>query len=291
MQRKGSGNAQFRKAIPADVRAILAACPALAPKGWRGKVVQFSLKVAATRGNAVAVQAKQLAAMAAFERQCATIRERAATIDKGPDAISQRDIAALAGEHYRASIEKHGDNPGETFDWQEMVAELADVKDKPGFMRWLVAGHARGQVVAKGLNLSAGDMERLEDQTAKAMVVAVAELERKADGDYSPNIDAARFPPWQGKVPAVEIVKVPGSMSFADMVGAWAGEKKMRDKPVAAMLSKFARLAKFLGHDDARRVTRDDPVRFKAKLDADGLVPKTINHGFLAPIKAIFSLP
>jgi integrase len=47
-------------------------------------------------------------------------------------------------------------------------------------------------------------------------------------------------------------------------------------------------LSEFLGHDDARRVSADDLVSWKADLLAKGRAAKTIRDSKLAPVRAIF---
>jgi integrase len=47
-------------------------------------------------------------------------------------------------------------------------------------------------------------------------------------------------------------------------------------------------LSEFLGHDDARRVSADDLVSWKANLLAKGRAAKTIRDSKLAPVRAIF---
>lgn len=53
--------------------------------------------------------------------------------------------------------------------------------------------------------------------------------------------------------------------------------------------SRAARqLAAFLGHDDARRVTQDDIIRFKDDRLARGASPKTVKDGDLSSLRAVF---
>jgi hypothetical protein len=50
---------------------------------------------------------------------------------------------------------------------------------------------------------------------------------------------------------------------FEPVVGLWARERKILPPGDRQMLSKANRLARFLGHDDMGRVSRDDMIRYK----------------------------
>ena len=51
----------------------------------------------------------------------------------------------------------------------------------------------------------------------------------------------------------------------------------------------IASLTKFLGHDDARRITQSDLLRWRDALLADGLSPKTVADKYLAAVRAVLT--
>jgi site-specific recombinase XerC len=74
---------------------------------------------------------------------------------------------------------------------------------------------------------------------------------------------------------------------FQEIVDGWALERR----PVAKTQYEWTRvireLEKFLGHQDAHRLTPDDLVRWKQVMVAAGLRPKTIQAAKLSPVRAI----
>ena len=71
------------------------------------------------------------------------------------------------------------------------------------------------------------------------------------------------------------------------LVDGWAAERRPVEKTVYEWRRVARKLAKFVGHDDARRLTVDDLVRWKAAMIDTGLRPKTIRDAQLAPIRAL----
>ena len=77
-----------------------------------------------------------------------------------------------------------------------------------------------------------------------------------------------------------------------DLVNGYMRELQATGKGQAAALrwkSVFVGLKRFLGHDDARRITRADVIRWKDDLIARPLAPKTVRDVHLSAIKAVLS--
>src|SRR5439155_3634138 len=76
-------------------------------------------------------------------------------------------------------------------------------------------------------------------------------------------------------------------VSFEELVNGWAAERR----PVAKTRYEWSRvireLEKYLGHDDAHRLTAEDLVNWKRTMVAAGLRPKTIQASKLAPVRTI----
>jgi integrase len=75
---------------------------------------------------------------------------------------------------------------------------------------------------------------------------------------------------------------------FESLIKGWAAERRPVEKTVYEWTRVMRQLEKFLGHDDARRVTGDNFVAWKGAMVEDGLRPKTIQDAKLAPMRAIF---
>ncbi|WP_421994524.1 DUF6538 domain-containing protein [Roseococcus sp.] len=68
----------------------------------------------------------------------------------------------------------------------------------------------------------------------------------------------------------------------AELVKAWAAERKPTERTQKAAERRFAQLAKFLGYDDLRRVAKLDAGNWKADLLEKGLGVKTVRDCLLS---------
>lgn len=113
---------------------------------------------------------------------------------------------------------------------------------------------------------------RLLMQVAEAMQQATKINARKTKGDYRPDPDAARFPEWEPPRPnghdREELNSASGGkkVTLTSLVEDWWREAKATGRSTSTHQSystTVGKLAKFLGHNDPRRVTPEDIVRFK----------------------------
>src|SRR5262249_51803393 len=124
------------------------------------------------------------------------------------------------------------------------------------------------------------------------LLVAIREAERmgagllakRAEGDYSPDPNAARFPALPSSSP---------NASVTGVTEAWKAEA-IAVGTAESTITKYERIllrfVAFLGHDDARAVSSEDVVRFKDhRLREEGASPKTIKDGDLAALKSVFA--
>ena len=71
------------------------------------------------------------------------------------------------------------------------------------------------------------------------------------------------------------------------MVAGWIKEKQPTEKTAYSWTRVVDELQKFLGYDDAQRMSSDDLVRWKTSLIERELSTKTIRDGKIAPVRAI----
>lgn len=79
-------------------------------------------------------------------------------------------------------------------------------------------------------------------------------------------------------------------LPFETIVNGWLAEKKPNKKTEYVWRRVLAQFQVFLGHDDARRVSADNFVEWKALLLNESLAAKTIRDGKLAPVRANFPM-
>ena len=121
---------------------------------------------------------------------------------------------------------------------------------------------------------------------------------RNAQGDYTPDAKAERFPAWVA--PNENAVKQPAVKggSLTSLVEGWWTEAKARNlKPSTheSYSNSMKALVAFLGHDDCSRVTKNDVIGFKDHRLATinprtgrPISAKTIKDNDLSGLKAVF---
>jgi integrase len=71
------------------------------------------------------------------------------------------------------------------------------------------------------------------------------------------------------------------------LIEGWAGERQPAAKTLYSWRRTLDQLAAFVGHRDASRLKVENIIAWKAQLIADGLNPKTVRDGKLAPVRAV----
>ena len=138
----------------------------------------------------------------------------------------------------------------------------------------------------KGLVIDGESRARVLDEVSKALDQAASQLKKHADGDYSPDPRANRFPTFQN--PAE---KRSNSLTMTAMFEAWEKEAIQLNRASATpnrYRSVFANFRSFLGHDDATKVTPEDIIQFKDARLGEGISGKTIKDADLAALKSVF---
>lgn len=134
-----------------------------------------------------------------------------------------------------------------------------------------------------------------------ASTVAAYSLKPVSEGDCRLNSNVGRFPGWASPTSSAApagSANGKGGVTLTALSEGWWREAKVSGAAEATRI-KYARavlqFVKFLGHDDAARVTPADVVRFKdhrlSAVDSTtgrSLSASTVRSGDLAPLKAVF---
>lgn len=134
-------------------------------------------------------------------------------------------------------------------------------------------------------------MQILRREFLRAMRDGYAQRMRTADGDFTPDPKANRFPKEFTELGVEKRAPMPASgIRITGLVDDWWAEAKGAGRSLATYDSyktTFKHLQEFLGHDDAARVTDSDVVSFKdARLKAK--ISVSTVHLNLAGLKAVF---
>jgi integrase len=278
-----SGFYWLRKGVPEDLRALV------------GK--REEKRSLLTRDPAEAKR-RHAEALAELEARWANLRA-------GPRALSEREAHRLAVPIHDRWLAQHRDNPSRPTIWDTKLGTQLFLPPKslpPGpnfdvssFLQvdkdslrvtemegWCLTG-ADECLASQGLKVDNDSRRLLAKAIAAAVQRASLSLARLAQGEA---IESPLFFP--STVTPVAIATSQKPVPFESLIKGWASERRPVEKTVYEWTRVMRQLEKFLGHDDARRVTGDNFVAWKGAMVEEGLRPKTIQDAKLAPMRAIF---
>ena len=268
---------RVRKAIPKHLRETT------------GRLYGCKVELIENLGTKDGKAAAKLAPAAVLRLQ-AKIEAAQATYDRGTANLSDRDIRALAGEFYRAEVQRVGDNPGAPETWADLGEGLSACVDQVDDDRYVITpteadtADATGLLTSRGLPADAATVRRLATAVFEARWDLAKLMERRASGDWSPDPTLAKLPSLSPALPRMGHKPPPGS-SFDALLEGFALDKgwgRLDAKPISRALydrkRTLARLGEFLGHTEASRVTKEDAVRWKEDMQRRGLHASTVRN-------------
>ncbi|WP_156964737.1 DUF6538 domain-containing protein [Methylocapsa aurea] len=254
-KRTGSSNWHYRRRLTAAEKRTLAAIPRDHwPRGF-GKA-----EIWITLGTADPAKAKALCPQVA-----ADVARTLAGLSTGVRRLTQKEIIAFAGKVYRAWVERHEDNPHEPSTWGNIRRIQAKNREGELLERWM-GGYVDRLLVAEGIDLAPAQRPAVMAAVSDATMQATDRLARNAQGDYTPDPAAARFPEWQEPKAPVGAQHSPASLRA--LFEGWQAERQRADNDgtVRAWRPIVDNLIAFLGHDDAAKITQGDVIRWKDHL-------------------------
>jgi integrase len=218
-------------------------------------------------------------------------------LSKGPRRLTHKQAVALAGEAYREWMARFEEDPGASERW---VREEAD-NLRAEFGRY---GAASLRIASRD-ELRAGSMEarfgsiadatlakrrlliddesraRLLKELLSASRQAAITLMKRAEGDYSTDLNASRFPEWEDGTASAHDV------SLSSLFESWARERQPARSTLDQWRKHVGEFGAFVGHDDVMRLTKRDVASWKDALVSRGDSPKTIRDSKLAALKTV----
>lgn len=324
MPRQGSSIPQFVKRIPADIKSQLVGRELVIPLGETAgtaycritassQSIRFSLR-ATTSSDA---KKRQAAALEYIEEVFAALRE------ERPASLTRSQVAALAGELYRAWAKEQDD--GRTIAFIEQDGRMVRTHRVDDDELALGLEAAARYVEEQGDTDLVADLERLvgpladrlilrkgiirvDDKTRTLLLQALPRSLREGmeaqgkiiGGDFRPDDNAARFPPWEATAKSNRPANDAGpvKVSLTGLVESWWIEAKAAGKSESTYESysnTFRLFSTFLTHDDALRVTPADVVNYKDhRLSAINpktkkpVSAKTVKASDLTALKSVF---
>ncbi len=225
------------------------------------------------------------AVAAEAERTLAMAERRAEGGAAEPVSLTLQQVVALSGEWYREQLAEQEPNPASNQEYDMRLSLAEDAADSK-----LSVEHMKPYLdpflASKGLSLDPASHHALATRMFWDAVKLWGTLQRRGEGDYTPDPHLETFPRWE--LSPVRVAAPANTVAFEALIEGWA----LDNAPTITVKTNFTRhlglLAKHLGHDDAARVERKDVIAFKeAELKA-GKAPKTVSTE-LGGIGAVFS--
>jgi integrase len=280
--------------MPADLKASPPTSDLALPINGAIKLVKVGAMVKVSLGTKDPAEAKTR-----YRDADAALHEFWQRHREGPQPLTNRQVQALAGKLYDELVIMMDSEPGEPGIWSEVLRLNQGKADRGDLEPWF--GPSVDELFAKeGVNTDPLSRTRVVHAAFKAIQLAAETNLRKAEGDYSPDENAKRFPAWEPQArPAAP--RQPEQASKFDLF-ALLDHKFATQSLRAKTKDDYARdLTKFVkssGRRDAREVTKEDVRKWRDELIAEGLSPKKINGKCLAALSAVlthavneFSLP
>jgi len=268
----------FRKAVPADVRSLV---------GKR----EITRTLRTKDPNEARIRHAEVAAE--IDRHWKALRSPAIT-------LSHKEVVALAGTWYAEFVKDMSDFPGPPDVWHHMARVEREVRESGKLEQW--SGSSVDQLLAReGLHVDADTRARLMEQLSTAHEQAAEHLKRNAEGDYSPDPKAGRFPAWAAPASPTDGREKPDmgkKITLSALLEGWWREAERTGRKQSTYDSfshAIKSLIKFIGHDDADRVTPDNVIAFKDHLlssvnpkNGKPLSTQTIKNSYLAGLNVVF---
>jgi integrase len=263
-----SGVYYFRQRTPTDLRPKLG-----------NKIVSRSLH---TKDPAIAKV-----------RNAEEVRKQALIWDahrKQPEPLSSPQIVALSGIVYRDLMALRESEPGEPEIWSETLNLLDRISADPETLNSWYSTTVDNLLLERGIVTDNYSRSRLITEAHKALRQASEQQLRRAEGDYSPDPKANRFPSVAGTATPTphETTTIRGLFKLWERDHLADGKSA---RTVGDFRQKIESLVTFVGHDSAEDVTPENISDWCEKLRHDqNLSPKTVSQKYLATAKLVFGI-
>ncbi|KQB12428.1 integrase [Rhodobacter capsulatus] len=231
----------------------------------------------------------------AKERNIDAVRKQALIWDrlrKRPEPLPHQQIVALSGVLYRDHMAAMELEPGEPGVWVETLKLLDRIAATPEALERWYGPTVDTLLLERGIVTDDTSRQRLIQETDRAFRQVAEQQLKRAEGDYSPDPRANRFPP-------VEAATAPANaptekLSITALFKLWERDHLANGKSartVGDFRQKIESLIAFLGHDEARNVTAENIADWCDHLRHEkGLAARTVSQKYLTVIKVIFGV-
>lgn len=139
----------------------------------------------------------------------------------------------------------------------------------------------------RGIHTDSETRWKLIERASVDLPAAAKKLSQNADGDFTPDDYRKRFPEFEE-----QSGKADDKHSLTKLAEDWhkaALDRGVKKRDAMRIKDRFGKLIEFLKHDDARRVTKDDIVRWRDYRLSINTSVKTINASDIASFSNVFA--
>lgn len=214
-----------------------------------------------------------------------------------PDPLSRQQVVALAGQLYRELVSLDGQAPeSDAPVWRAVGALFGRLSDAPSAAREGFLGTEVDRLLSEaGLHADAASRTAIIAEVIKAAAEAAEANERVAEGDFTPDPRASRFPP----MPAPKVApKAAEGVTIGALLEAWkrehsaAGGSASTTKAWERMVADFTAYLRREGLGNGDDATAAMPKHISALADHlrhdRGLSAKTVNGKYLSALGTIY---
>lgn len=274
----------LRQRMPADLKGAPPQGPVMIPVGDAQKAVNVGpwVKVSLATKDPTQAKTRHREADAALQEFWRLYRH-------GPKPLTQKEVQALAGLLYADLVARMDAEPGPESIWAQVI-ELNNRKKEYGELDAWFGGSVDQLLTKQGVHTDAASRARVIGATFTAIQLAAEANLRKAQGDYSTDDAAKRFPSWSsaGKGRAAPKGDA-GQFDLFALLDHKFSTQSLKAKTKDDYRRDLEKFAALIGHSDARRVTKDDVRNWRDQLIGEGLAPKKINGKALAALSGVLT--
>lgn len=217
-------------------------------------------------------------------------RYRAVTVAE-PSQLTPKQIEALAGQFYGDMCAIYEDDPvSKSGEWRHAVELARERQGNPSQLEKALGHFVDDTLLQHGLTAGITDRLALLEAFNRASARIALFQAKRADGDYSPDPNALKFPRLGGQVPSQSATE---TLTLDDLFARWEAEHQRGEGAARTPQTYRAcldSLATFVGHRDATRITPRMIADWTESLmtGEEALSPKTVKAKYLVAVKTVF---
>lgn len=187
--------------------------------------------------------------------------------------LSHQQVVALVGRWYSREMAQWESDPGVAVGWEDELDHLR-VHDVEASYERAVSADLDDLLAYETLQVDAETRAELAKELFWGKVKRTQTLLRRSRGDYGPDDNLTKFPEWK---PKGDTEQRP-ALTLTEMIDGWATEGGALERTKYQWTRILKSLEVLVGHDDAAKISREDIIKWKDVMIAQGLEASTVKN-------------